>query len=252
MSDRWTVGQVAEAAGVTVRTLHHWEQVGLLMPSGRTAAGYRVYDADALGRLQRALAYRELGFGLDTVRELLDGDLDVVDELRRQSVLLKDKAARLLAIAAALDTNREARRMGIELEPHEMLEVFGNEDPTLHAEEAERRWGVGVAWKQSQGRTRRYSKQDWLRFKADLDDLEARMAAAMTAGSPPGSELATGLAEEHRRGIETWFYDCPPGMHRDLGQMYVDDGRFTAHYDGRAPGLARWLAEAIEANATPG
>ena len=244
----WTVGQVAQAAGVTVRTLHHWEQVGLLVPSGRTAAGYRTYDADDLARLQRALAYRELGFGLDEVRALLDDGADVVEELRRQSELLRDRAGRLLSMAAALDRNREARRMGIELEPHELLEVFGDSDPTEHAQEAQERWGDTDAYRQSQERTRRYGKEDWLRIRARTEDLEARSAAAFLAGTAPDSDEAVALAEEHRQGM-TAFYDCSYEMHRGLGRMYVDDERFTAHYDRRAPGLAAWLCAAIEANA---
>lgn len=246
----WTVGQVAAAAGVSVRTLHHWEQVGLLVPCGRTTAGYRSYDADDLERLQRVFAYRELGFGLDGIGALLDDDgTDVTAELRRQSVLLRDKAARLLAMAAALDTNVEARRMGIELEPHELLEVFGEQDPTQYAAEAEQRWGDTDACRQSQERTRRYGKQDWLRYKAELEDLEGRLAALMTSGALPDGESTMALAEEHRLGIERWFYCCPPAMHQSLGQMYVDDQRFAAHYDRRAPGLAAWLRAAIGANA---
>ena len=243
------MGQVATAAGVTVRTLHHWEQVGLLVPSGRTAAGYRVYGADDLTRLQRVLAYRELGFRLDEIGALLDEDGDVAVELRRQADLLRDKGVRLLRMAAAIETNLEARRMGIELEPHEVLEVFGDHDPTQYAAEVEQRWGDTEAYGQSQQRTRSYTKQDWLRMRAEQEDLEGRMAAALRAGEPADGDAAVELAEEHRRGIDTWFYDCPHEMHRGLGQMYVDDERFKAHYDDRQPGLAQWLHEAIEANA---
>lgn len=245
----WTVGQVAAVAGLTVRTLHHWERVGLLVPAGRSAAGYRVYDDDDLARLQRVLAYRELGFALDDIGALLREDADVAGELRRQADLLRDQGARLLAMAAAIDRNMEARRMGIELEPHELLEVFGEHDPTQHAAEAEQRWGDSDAYRQSQHRTRGYSKADWLRYKAELDDLEARMATAMRAGVLPSSATAMDLAEQHRRGIHTWFYDCPHELHQGLGRMYVDDARFAAHFDDRAPGLARWLHEAIEAAA---
>jgi len=248
MSSGWTVGQVAKAAGVTVRTLHHWEQVGLLVPSGRTPAGYRVYDADDLARLQRALAYRELGFGLEEVRALLDDESDVVAALRRQADLLRDEAARLLRVAETLEESMDARRAGIELEPHELLEVFGDDDPTQHVDEVEQRWGDTDAWRQSRERTRRYGKGDWLRLRAEADDLEARLAAALTAGQPPDGPVAAALAEEHRRSIEA-YYACSHEMHRALGRMYVEDARFTAHYDDRAPGLACWLYEAIEANA---
>lgn len=250
MSGGWTVGQVAQAAGVTVRTLHHWESLGLLMPSRRSAAGYRLYDGDDVARLQRALAYRALGFSLEEVRALLDDDgVDVAAELRRQSEQLREGAHRLLAMADAIDRQRRARQMGIELEPHEVLEVFGEHDPTEHADEAEQRWGDTDAYRESQERARRYTKQDWLRMKAEQEELLARTAAAFRSGVTPDSDVGTALAEEHRQGIDRWFYACSPEMHRALGQMYVDDARFTAYYDRAAPGLAVWLRDAITVNA---
>jgi MerR family transcriptional regulator, thiopeptide resistance regulator len=250
VSSEWTVGQVAEAAGVTVRTLHHWEAVGLLVPRGRSAAGYRLYDAGDLARLQRVLGFRALGFGLDEVRALLDdAGVDVAAELRRQSQRLRDSAGRLLAMADAIDKAEEARRMGIELEPHEVLEVFGDQDPTQHAAEAEQRWGDTDAYRESTRRARGYGKQDWLRLRDEQAALEQRLAAAFTGGAAPDSEEAMALAEEHRLGIDRWFYACSYDVHRGLGQLYVDDTRFAAHYDERAPGLAAWLCAAIAANA---
>lgn len=247
MSSGWTVGQVAEAAGVTVRTLHHWESVGLLVPSGRTSSGYRVYSSDDVARLQRALAYRALGFGLDDVRALLDDDVDVAAELRRQSERLRDQAGRLLAMATAIDAHERARRMGIELEPHEVLEVFGDDDPSQHADEVEQRWGDTDAYRQSQQRTRRYRKDDWLRIRTEQDHLLERLAQAFTSGVPPTGAVAAALVEEHRRFIDRNFYDCSPAMQLELGQMYVEDARFTAYYDIAAPGLAVWLRDAISA-----
>ena len=250
MSGTWTVGQVAQAAGTTVRTLHHWEQLGLVTPSRRSPSGYRLYTADDVARLQRGLGYRALGFSLEEVRALLDDDgVDVAEELRRQSARLREGAHRLTAMAEAVDRTRRAREMGIELEPHEVLEVFGDDDPGRFADEAQQRWGETDASRQSQERTRGYRKQDWLRLKAEQEELLQRTAAAFTGGVPAGSEEGMALAEEHRLGIDRWFYDCPPEMHRALGQMYVDDERFTAYYDRTAPGLAVWLRDAIAANA---
>jgi MerR family transcriptional regulator, thiopeptide resistance regulator len=247
---QWTVGRVAAAAGVTVRTLHHWEAVGLLAPSGRTAAGYRSYAPADLERLQQVLAYRALGFGLDAIAALLDDPaVDVTARLRQQSRLLTDQAHRLLRVAAALDRQLEARRMGIELEPHEVLEVFGTDDPGQYAEEAERRWGSTDAYRQSQERTRGYGKADWLRIRAAQEDLERRMAAACAAGEPPDGDVARALAKEHRQALRRDFYDCSVEMHRALAQLYVDDERFAAHYDRRQPGLARWLRDAVTAGA---
>ena len=138
----WTVGELARQAGLTVRTLHHWDEVGLLRPSGRSPAGYRLYEPDDLSRLQAVCGYRALGFGLREVQRLLDDpDVDPLDHLRRQHALLVDRAAHLTEVAAAVRHALEARRAGIELTPGELREVVGDEDPTQHAEEAEQRWG---------------------------------------------------------------------------------------------------------------
>jgi MerR family transcriptional regulator, thiopeptide resistance regulator len=243
----WTVGQVARAAGTTVRALHHWESLGLLVPSSRTPAGYRVYDDADLARLQRLLAYRALGLPLEQVRALLDDDVDAGALLREHADRLREEGRRLVAMADALDRTREARRMGIELTPQEVLEVFGDDDPGRHAAEAEQRWGGTDAWQQSQGRTRRYGKDDWVRLRREQDVLLERLADAFRSGAPADGDVAVGLAEEHRQQICAWFYDCSREMHRELGRMYVDDARFTAYYDRVAPGLAQWLHEAIEA-----
>ena len=244
------VGQVAAAAGVSVRTLHHWDAVGLLVPSGRTAAGYRTYAPADLERLRQVLTYRELGFSLEDVRRLLDDPaVDALDHLRRQQSLLADRIARLQSVAALVSRAVEARSMGIELDPHELREVFGDEDPTQHAEEARERWGDTDAYAQSHARTSSYSKQDWLEVKAEGEDVERRFAEAMRSGVPADSEQAMDVAEEHRQQISRNFYDCPPEMHAGLGRMYVEDERFTAHYERRATGLARYVSDAVQANA---
>jgi len=77
----------------------------------------------------------------------------------------------------------------------------------------------------------------------------ARLAQALRDGVPADSAAAMDLAEEHRQHISRWFYDCPPEMHAGLGRMYVEDARFTAHYDDIAPGLARYVSTAVQANA---
>lgn len=253
MGSGWTVGQVAQAAGVTVRTLHHWESLGLLAPSGRSVAGYRIYSSADVARLQRVLGYRALGFALADIRELLDGDTDVAARLRRQSERLHDQAARLLAMAAVIERHEEARRMGIELEPHELLEVFGvpggPDDPTRYAEEAQQRWGGTDAYQQAEQRTRGYRKTDWLEIKSEQAELLAALAAAYTAGVPAASGPAQELAERHRLVIDQRYYSCSYAAHRGLGELYVADERFTGYYDSAAPGLAGWLRQAIEANA---
>ena len=127
--------------------------------------------------------------------------------------------------------------------------MFGEHDPARYEAEVEERWGETDAYAQSKRKTAAYSKDDWLQILAEGEDIEARFAAALQSGVPADSEQAMDLAEEHRQQISRNFYDCPPEMHAGLGRMYVEDERFTAHYEQRAPGLAQYVSTAVQANA---
>jgi len=243
------VGEVAALAGVTVRTLHHYDRIGLLSPSGRTAAGYRQYAPADLDRLHQVRLYRELGFPLEEVAALLSGDADPEAHLRRQHRMLRDRLERTAAMVEAVEKEMEARAMGISLTPEERFEVFGDQDPAQYDAEVEERWGETDAYRQSRRKTAAYSKDDWMRIKAEAADLEARFAAALHSGVPAESEEAMDLAEEHRQSITRNYYDCSPEMHAGLGRMYVEDERFTAHYEDIAPGLAQYVSTAVQANA---
>jgi DNA-binding transcriptional MerR regulator len=244
------VGEVAVLAGVTVRALHHYDRIGLLSPSGRTAAGYRQYAPADLDRLHQVLLYRELGFPLEEVATLLDApDADPEAHLRRQHALLRERLGRTQAMVAAVEKEMEARSMGISLTPEERFEVFGEHDPAQHEAEVQERWGETDAYAQSKRKTSAYSKEDWLRIKRDAADLDARFVAALQAGVPAESPEAMDLAEEHRQSITRNYYDCSPEMHAGLGRMYVEDERFTARYEELSPGLAQYVSTAVQANA---
>lgn len=246
----YSVGQVAGFAGVTVRTLHHYDEIGLLAPSERSHAGHRRYGDADLDRLQQILFYRELGFPLDEVAALLDDPaVDPRAHLRRQHDLLTARIEKLQKMAAAVEHAMEARTMGINLTPEERFEVFGDKDPEAHAEEAERRWGGTAQYVESQRRAARYSKDDWKRMRDEVASWSERYAALMEAGEPATGERAMDMAEEHRQHIAKWFYDCSYDIHRGLGETYVSDGRFKEFYDSMRPGLAEHLRDAITANA---
>jgi DNA-binding transcriptional MerR regulator len=246
----YTVGQVARLAGVSVRTLHHYHQIGLLAPSGHSRSGYRQYAESDLDRLQRVLFYRELGFPLDEIVTVLaDPATDAVEHLRRQHTLLTQRIQRLQGMVTAVERAMEAAKMGISLTPEERFEVFGEHDPAKYADEVEQRWGDTEAYRQSTARAARYTKEDWLRIKAAGEDLNRRWAQALASGEPATSERAMDLAEEHRRSINDTFYDCGYPMHRGLAQMYLADPRFTKNYEDIATGLAQYVHDAILANA---
>ena len=158
----WRVGAVARLAGVTVRTLHHYDQIGLLSPTGRSEAGYRRDSEADLERLQQILFYRELGFGLDEIREVTtQRDGDVVAHLRRQHALLLERIKLLRPMAAAVEKALEARSMGIKLTPEEQFEVFGEHRQSDLDAEVMQRWGDTDAYRESRRRT---SAPSWVRM----------------------------------------------------------------------------------------
>ena len=246
----YTVGRVAEIAGVTVRTLHHYDEIGLLTPGARTGAGYRRYDDNDLERLQQILLYRELGFTLDEIATILDDpDVEARAHLRRQHALLRDRISRLQEMVAAVEYMLEAQKMGINLTPEEKFEVFGDFDPDAYTEEVEERWGDTDAYQESARKTARYTKDDWLRIQQESADLMGRWLAAFDAGTPAESQAAMDLAEQHRQQIGKFFYNCTFEIHVGLAEMYLADPRFTQHYEDQRPGLAQYVHDAIMANA---
>ncbi len=250
----YTVGQVARLAGVTVRTLHHYDEVGLLTPSDRSEAGYRRYVPDDVERLQRILAYRALGLSLESIAEVLDAPgASAEAHLRRQRELVQEQVERLQALLDAIDHELEVTGMGMRLTPEERLEVFGDLERSGDLEawgrEAEERWGASDAYRESARRAASYTKDDWMRIRDEGTALERRFGDALRAGTPADAPEAMDLAEEHRLSIDRGFYACPVEMHVGLTQMYVDDPRFSAHYEQVEPGLATYIRDAAAANA---
>lgn len=249
-SDSMQVGAVARLVNVSVRTLHHYDEIALVVPSGRTPKGYRTYSSADVERLHQVLTYRELGFPLETIAALLDDPaVDAMAHLRRQRDLLNERIDHLHAMAAAVDKMMEAKKMGMQLTPEEQREIFGdNWLGEEYAEEAEQRWGETDAWKQSQERTASFTKDDWAAIKDETDRLEADFAAALQRAVAADSAEAGVLAERHRASIAR-HYDCNHEMQVNLAETYISDERFAKHYNDIAPGLAQYVRDVIVANA---
>ena len=246
----YAIGQVASLAHVSVRTLHHYDEIGLLEPSRRTGAGHRRYTDADLARLREILFYRELEFGLDEIAAMLaDPENGIDTRLRTQHRMLRERIERQQQLLRALEKQMEAREMGFSLTPEEQFEVFGTDKVGGEwADEAEQRWGDTEAYQESQRRTAAYTKDDWERLKTESDAGLQAFRAAMQSGEPADGALARGLAESHRQFLNRWFYECSPQMHRGLAAMYVADERFAATFDAVAPGLAQYVHDAILAN----
>jgi MerR family transcriptional regulator, thiopeptide resistance regulator len=245
----WTVGQVADVFGVTVRTLHHYDELGLLVPSERSAAGYRLYTEGDLTRLQQIVVYRRLELPLDEIASLLAGDEDPGVHLRRQREAVMTRLDELTDIVVAIDRALERDMEERPATTAELKELFGDGFSDEHQQEAQERWGDTDAWRQSASRTKRYTTADWAQVKVEAEAVNSAFIAALQAGEPATSVAAMDAAEAHRLHIHERFYDISYDFHRGLADMYVADPRFTKTYDDLAPGLAAYVRDAIHANA---
>lgn len=244
-----TVGAVARLAGATVRTLHHYDEIGLVSPTERTDAGYRLYNRRDVERLQEVLFFREIGISLAEIRRIIEEPGYRRSEvLSNQRELLLAQSRRFLAMVEVIDRTTSTEQKGNNMTTEEMLEVFADFDPEDHQVEAEERWGDTDAFRESGRRVSGYSKQDWLQLRGEADALDQRLLGLMTNGVSADGVEAMDLAEEYRAHITKWFYECTPKIYAGLGRMYVDDPRFKDRIDKVGDGLAQFLSDAIKAN----
>ncbi|MFI8243648.1 MerR family transcriptional regulator [Streptomyces sp. NPDC085866] len=250
----YSVGQVSVFAGVTVRTLHHYDKAGLLSPSGRSRTGYRLYSDADLARLQQILFYRELGFTLDEITEILnDPDANALEYLTARQRQLSQEIARLQQLSEVAERAIEVQRTGVSLTPQERFDVFGEITFDLsYATDAELKWADSEGQRESMARAAAHTKEDWRQLMGEAGAWRAELLAAFDEGEPADGQRARDLAEEHRLHISRWFTSCPPDMHRRIADDFVADPRAFALVvppSQQRPGLAAYLRKAAHANA---
>jgi MerR family transcriptional regulator, thiopeptide resistance regulator len=246
----YQVKDVARLAGVSVRTLHHYDAIGLLVPGARTEAGYRLYTDADLFRLQQILIGRELGLSLEQIRQSLDDPrFDRKRALIAQREQLRNRArqteAMIRAVEVALTTLDASHTKG----DMNMADLFEGFNPAQFEDEARRQWGTSEAFVESKKRTKRYTPDDWKAIAAEQSSVYADAYAALKGGKTAADAAVMDIAERHRMSIDRWFYPCSHEMHRGLASMYESDERFRQAIDKHGEGLASFLAEAIRANA---
>ncbi|MEQ3549658.1 MerR family transcriptional regulator [Pseudonocardia nematodicida] len=248
-ADGLTVGRAAARLGVTVRTLHHWDDIGLATPSLRTPAGYRLYTAGDLDRLHRIVVYRETGLDLDRIRAVLDDSAtDVPGALRAQRALVAERIDRLQQLGAGLDRMIDAHERGLLLTAEQQAAIFGpGWDPAWPAE-ARERYGHTAQWQQYAERSAARGPAEWRAVADAVADLDRTLAEAMDAGVVPGSPEANRLVERHREVFAAYF-PLTRQMQVCLARTYETDLAFAAHYDGVRTGLAAWFRRIVDADA---
>ena len=245
----YTVGEAASLHGLTVRTLHHWEQRGLLNPAHDEFNGYRYYTDTDLERITVIMGYRAIGMSLDAIRNILQDRANSTEHLLAQRDMLQRKIAaygRMLETIEHLLEDTMAPK-NEQLSAAEKAEIMGEGFSLAHQQEAQERYAKTDDWAEYQRRTATMNSADWQNGKQQAEEVEQALVEAFTRGVKPGNEEANALAERHRASL--FFFEVTPAKHAILARGYVADPRFKAHYEKLATGLAEWLREVIYENA---
>ena len=212
----YTVKELADLAGVTRRTLHYYDQVGLLKPAEVAANGYRHYDQGDLLQLQQILFYREMGLSLKDIRKLLNGpDYDVIEALEAHRQGLAGRAERLQALIHTVDRTIRHLKGEIEMRPKDFFEAFDEETQEKYAAEAAQRWDPELV-RASNRRWKSYSKEKQQAIMQEGNAVYTAIMENMDAGA--ASEVvqdSVGRWHQHLRH----FYEPAPGMLRGRGVM---------------------------------
>lgn len=251
MGRRYSVGQFARLTGVSVRTLHHYEEQGLLFPQ-RSANGYRIYGEDEEDRLQQVLLYREMGLRLADIRKILDDpSFDRRNALARHLEELQARAARIERLICSVKRTLQSLEGGAPMGTEEKFEAFKRDlverNEREYGEEVRRRWGDEVSDASSE-KMRGFSQAEWRRGTEIETALKAELIAALEEGDAAGGH-AHRAAELHAEGLRLFWPEglYAPEAHRALAHSYLIDVRFKAYYDAWMPGAAEMLAKAIDA-----
>lgn len=234
------IQEFARLTGVSVRTLHYYDEIELLVPACVDKdTGYRYYDQASLLRMQEILFYRELDFSLKSIGQILSSpNYDTKQSLSEQRNLLILKKERLERLISAIDHAMKGENV---------MSAFDNSKFDAYKAEARQRWGNTDAYREHAERTKNYSKTKWNELAGEMNEIFAEFALCMKNGETPDSAEVQNLVKALQDHITGNYYPCTNEILASLGQMYAADERFRSSIDGNGDGTARFVSEAIEA-----
>ena len=236
-----TVSEMSKRTGVSIRTLHHYDEMGLLKPAHITEAGYRMYDDASLERLQMILLFKELEFPLKEIARILDSpDYDRNRALEQQIEMLNIKKEHLENVLLFV---RAVYMLGVNYMDFSAFDTKKMDD---YANQAKALWGKTDAYREYAEKTKNYGKDKWSSLGADMDIILGEFALCMKNGSAPDAEETQNLVKKLQNHITENYYTCTREILSGLGQMYVADERFKNNIDKHANGTAEFIGEAIK------
>lgn len=238
---RHSIGSLSKLSGVSIRALHHYDQLGLLQPSEVAESGYRYYDDAAVERLWQILFYRELDFPLAEIGEILSSpSFDRERALMEHRNLLVQKRERLDRLIKLVSSAMKGDT-SMEFKPFDTSEIDALREQ--YAEEAKARWGNTDAYRESTKRASKWTEADKARLEKESGEIFAAFAAL--GGVDPADARVQALVSRWKAFISQSYYNCTNEILAGLGQMYLADERFTKNLDAFGAGTAKLMSEAI-------
>jgi DNA-binding transcriptional MerR regulator len=244
----YTIQKLASLAGVSTRTLRYYDEIGILKPARINSSGYRIYGQEEVNRLQQILFYRELGVGLDSIKEIVTAPtFDGAKALREHREKLLEKREQLDLLITNVDKTIALTEGRITMSNKEKFEGFKKK----MVEDNEKKYGKEIRDKYgkesveaSNAKVMDMTEEQYQEVTALAEQIHTTLAEAFKTGDPAG-ELAQKAADLHKQWLTYYWKDYSKEAHAGLAQMYVDDERFTAYYDKEQPGTAVFLRDAI-------
>ncbi len=240
----YTVRELAKVAEVSVRTLHYYDEIGLLRPAKRSEAGYRIYGEQELLKLQQILFYRELDVPLEEIQTIVHNPrFNKVNALKSHKKMLQKEIDRLQRLQQTIDkTLRHIKGEKPMLADEELYEGFSKDQATRYALEARKSYGKDFVEK-TERRIRKMSKDKWALVRAEGVQIAKDLAAYVDIA--PQDDVVQAIIKRHHDWIEN-FYPAPRDLYRGLGTMYTQSPEFRAYYDAHKPGLTDFLKKAMD------
>lgn len=239
---KYSVSKTSKLSGVSIRTLHYYDEIGLLIPSEISDTGYRYYDEKNLEKLQQILFFKELDFSLKEITEIMNSSEYKKEEaLRGQRELLVFKQKRIGSIIRLLDESLKGDK-NMSFNEFDMSEIDGAK--TKYADEVMKRWGTTDSYKQSIKKTSKYKKEDWERINRESGEIFSKFAVLKDQNLT--LQEVKNLVKMWQDFITENYYDCTDEILKGLGEMYVADERFKKNIDRYGEGTAEFMSEAIK------
>ncbi|MBB6695588.1 MerR family transcriptional regulator [Cohnella xylanilytica] len=244
----YTVQKLGRLAGISTRTLRYYDEIGILKPARASSSGYRIYGPAEVDRLQQILFYRELGVGLEKIKEIVSSkDFDGVQALREHRRQLLERREQLDRLIANVDQSIAQAEGRTVMSDQDKFEGFKRkmieENENKYGKEVREKYGDDVV-NRSNEKLMGMTQEQHAEATRLAEELTRKLAEAFETGDPAG-EKAREAVELHKRWLLHYWTEYSPEAHAGLGRMYVEDERFKAHYDVQQPGTAEFLRDAI-------